>query len=157
MIEIIEKERYYDDSPFTGQCFMYPTYMVKDGKEYFMFNRREPDDSWKREEMEQRKRQLIETGGAYFKFNGFYSNPAEMILEIASRRHHFTEPDDLYYGQLEKGVLDFHGNLKEVSAAFFYRIYDGELARKVQRAVEYLNREEWEKASKVFTQEAKHE
>ena len=42
MIEIFEKERYYDDSPFTGQCYMYPTFMRKDGKEVFMFNRREP-------------------------------------------------------------------------------------------------------------------
>lgn len=150
MIEIIEKERYYDDSPFTGRCFMYPTFMVKDGKEYFMFNRREPDDSWKLDEMERRKKQLIETGGAYFKLHGFYGDPTEMILAIANRRHHFVEPDDLYYGQLENGFLDFHGNLKEVSAAFFYRIYDEELARKVQRAVEHLNREKWENASKVF-------
>ena len=40
-IEFIEKERYYDDSAFTGQCWMYPTFMVKDGIEYFMWNRRE--------------------------------------------------------------------------------------------------------------------
>ena len=31
MIEIIEKEAYLDDSPFSGQCLMYPTYMRKDG------------------------------------------------------------------------------------------------------------------------------
>ena len=30
MIEVFEKERYYDDSPFTGGCYMYPTYMRKD-------------------------------------------------------------------------------------------------------------------------------
>ena len=45
MIEFIEKERYYNDSAFTGQCWMYPTFMVKGGIEYFMWNRREPDDS----------------------------------------------------------------------------------------------------------------
>ena len=47
MIEFIEKEPYYDYSTFTGQCYMYPTFMVKDGKEYFMFNRLDPDDGWK--------------------------------------------------------------------------------------------------------------
>ena len=36
MIEIFEKERYYDDSPYTGKCYMCPTYMRKDGKEVFM-------------------------------------------------------------------------------------------------------------------------
>lgn len=56
MIEFIEKERYYDDSPFIGQCYMYPTYMIKDGKEYFVFNRREPDDKWKIEENDARKK-----------------------------------------------------------------------------------------------------
>lgn len=149
MIEIIEKERYYDDSLFTGQCFMYPTYMVKDGKEYFMFNRREPDDKWKLEENEDKKKQLISNDGAYMTFYG-YENPFEMIREIAKRKHHFTEPKDLYRCGIDKnGFLDFHGNRHEVSAAFFYRIYDETLARKVQKAVDYLNKEEWENAIKA--------
>ena len=61
MIEFIEKERYYDDSAFTGQCWMYPTFMVKDGIEYFMRNRREPDDSWKIKEREDQKAELLAT------------------------------------------------------------------------------------------------
>lgn len=32
MIKFIEKERYYDDIPYTGSCYYYPTYMVKDRK-----------------------------------------------------------------------------------------------------------------------------
>ena len=72
MIKFIEKEGYYDDSSFTGQCYMFPTYMVKEGKEYFMYNRREPDEKWALEENEQIKRQLIENGGAYFRFSGSY-------------------------------------------------------------------------------------
>lgn len=32
MIKFIEKERYYDDSPYTGSCYYYPTYMAKDRK-----------------------------------------------------------------------------------------------------------------------------
>lgn len=144
MIEIIEKERYYDDSLFTGQCYMYPTYMVKGGKEYFMFNRREPDDSWNIKKNEMRKKQLIETEGAYFKFNGLYSDPLEMIEEIAERKHHFTDPDSMYYCGIEEcGFLDFHGNRNEVSAAFHYRIYDKGLAEQIQKAVEMLNAENW--------------
>ena len=64
MIEFIEKEPYYDYSTFTGQCYMYPTFMVKDGKEYFMFNRLDPDDGWKLRENEDRKKFLASKDGA---------------------------------------------------------------------------------------------
>ena len=90
MIEFVEKERYYDNSLFTGDCYMYPTYMLKDGKEYFMFNRREPDDSWVLEENEQRKKQLLDNEGVYFRFFGFFENPFELIMNIAARQHHFA-------------------------------------------------------------------
>lgn len=55
MIKFIEKERYYDDSSYTGSCYYYPTYMIKDGEEFFVFNRREPDDEWKIKEDKARK------------------------------------------------------------------------------------------------------
>ena len=146
MIEIIEKEPYYDDSPFTGQCYMHPTYMVKDGKEYFMFNRREPDDSWKLQENEERKAFLIANDGKYLKFYGIYNDPFEMIKEIAQRKHTFTEPEaENYRCSFEKnGFIDFHGNLRELSAAFFYRIYDLEMAEKIKEAVHHIHRKEWD-------------
>lgn len=147
MIEIIEKEPYFDDSPFTGQCYMHPTYMVKDGKEYFMFNRREPDDSWKLRDNEERKAFLIANDGKYFVFHGFYNDPFEMLKEIAKRKHTFTESEENnYYGSIEKsGYLDFHGNRREVSAAFHYRIYDPEMAEKIKEAVHHIHRKEWDK------------
>lgn len=46
MIEIIEKYPRNDYSSFIGECLMYPTYMIKDNKEFFMFNRHEPDYKW---------------------------------------------------------------------------------------------------------------
>ena len=145
MIEIIEKESYFDDSPFTGQFFMYPTYMVKDGKEYFMFNRREPDDPWKLRENEERKAFLISNGGRYFKFHGFYDDPIEMLKEICERRHTFTEPEEEnYIGSLEEhGFIDFHGNRREVSAAFHYRIYDTEMAKEIKEIVHLIHGKEW--------------
>lgn len=147
MIEFIEKERYFDDSPFTGQCYMYPTYMVKDGKEHFVFNRREPDAKYNLKENETRKAFLTANDGKYFKFNGFYDDPFEMLKEVARRKHHFTEPGSMYYGGIERsGYLDFHGNRKEVSAAFHYRIYDAELARKIQAVAKLLNSEMWGEA-----------
>ena len=146
MIEIFEKERYCDDSPFTGQCYMYPTFMRKDGKEVFMFNRREPDDSWKLRENEERKAFLIAHDVKYFKFNGFYDDPFEMLKEMAERRHTFTEPEEKNYwcSFEENGFIDFHGNRREVSAAFHYRIYDPEMAQKIKEAVHHIHRKEWD-------------
>lgn len=152
-IQIIEKKPWFDQSPFTGSCWMYPTYMVKDGKEYFMFNRREPDDSWKLEADERRKQQLIASGGAYMTFNSFYPHPLEMLAEVAERKHHFTEPDKMYWSSIEaQGFVDFHGNRREVSAAFQYRIYDPELAAKIEAVVEHINREDWAGAKKALSE-----
>ena len=143
-IQIIEKEPYFYQSPYSGNCYMYPTYMVKDGKEFFMFNRREPDDSWELRKNDERKNHLLSTGGAYFKFNGFYDDPIEMLAKIVERKHHFTDPKSVWWSDFERnGFVDFHGNRCEVSAAFHYRIYDRGLAAKIEKAVGHINREEW--------------
>jgi hypothetical protein len=147
MIEFIEKERCYDDSWFTGQCWMYPVFMLKDGKEYFVQNRREPDDSWKQKELEGRKAELIANDGAYFRFNGFYPDPLKMLAEMEEQGHTFTEPDSLFvdcqnsksYGE---GFVDFHGNRKEVSAAFHYRIYDLDLLKAVEKSARKIARKD---------------
>lgn len=150
MIKFIEKERYYDDSPYTGSCYYYPTYMVKDEKEFFVFNRRDPNDEWKIKEDEKRKNQLIENEGKYFKFNGFYDNPLEMLKKIIERKHHFTTPKNMYYGNLDTHrYIDFHGNRNEVSAAFHYRIYDIELACIIQKVVKLINSEDWSMAKVI--------
>lgn len=137
MIEFIEKARYYDDSTFTGQCWMYPTFMVKDGIEYFMWNRREPDDGWKLKERERQKAELFANDGSYFHFYGVYEDPFEMLAEMERRGHTFTEPDNLFVDCRENskygsGFVDFHGNRNEVSAAFHYRIYDMALIERIR-------------------------
>lgn len=148
MVEFIEKEPYSSYDRFNGHdCKMYPTYMKKDGKEFFVFNRREPQSKNEDWLNDIRKKQLVKTDGAYFKFHGFYDSPIEMLNEIIKRKHHFTDPESTYYCSFEKdGFIDFHGNRNEVSAAFHYRIYDEELATTIQKAVEHIIREEWEKA-----------
>lgn len=153
MIKFIEKERYYDDSPFVGKCYYYPTYMIKDGKEYFVFNRREPDDKWRAEEREALKKQLIQTDGKYFRFHSFYENPIEMVKEIIKRKHHFTTPKEMYYGSVEESnFLDFQGNRKEVSAAFHYRIYDKKLAIQIQEIVKCINSGKWNDAKSLINE-----
>lgn len=74
-----------------------------------------------------------------------------MLKEIVERKHHFTTPNKMYYGGIEEnGYLDFHGNRKEVSAAFKYRIYDEKLAILIQEVVKCINDKKWIEASKLI-------
>ena len=117
-----------------------------------MFNRREPDDKWKLEEGELRKKHLVSTDGAYFKFYGIYDSPFEMLKEISERKHHFVEPEDTYCYSIKNRLLDFHGNRKEVSAAFHYRIYDSDIAKMIKKAVEFLNDEKFTECEKFISE-----
>ena len=57
MIKIIEKEPYKSFDKWNNQeCLMYPTIMIKDGKERFIFNRREPDTEYSEKE----KKKILE-------------------------------------------------------------------------------------------------
>lgn len=145
-ISFIEKEPWHDNSPFTGACDMFPVYMVKDGKELFVMNRRVPDDSWKAAELEEIKKLLMETGGAYTKFHGIYRNPLDMLKEIVERKHTFREPDKLFILSENRGFTDFHGNRNEVSAAFHYRLYEADFIGIVQKISGYINNRDWERA-----------
>lgn len=52
MIEFKEKEpfEYYDQWNLC-KCLMYPNVMVKDGKEYFIINRKEPQEEYESYEL----------------------------------------------------------------------------------------------------------
>lgn len=86
MIKFIEKERYYDDSPYTGSCYYYLTYMVKDEKEFFVFNRRDPNDEWKIKEDEKRKNQLIENVSKIYSTVGTIGIYACGVSRLRGRR-----------------------------------------------------------------------
>lgn len=74
-----------------------------------------------------------------------------MLMEIVKRKHHFTDPKDMYYCGIDKaGFLDFHGNRKEVSAAFHYRIYDEEFATQIQIIVDCINHKKWDDADNLL-------
>lgn len=144
MIEFVEKKEWYLRDLFIGNCYMYPNYMLKDGKEFFICNRREPDEKWKLGKIEEYKEQLIETNGAYFRFYSFYKNPFDMIGEMASRGHHFEKTTNFHQEYIENTkFVDFRGNRKEVSATFHYRIYDSDIEKTIRRAVELLNDEKF--------------
>lgn len=159
MVEFVEREPWTDTDPLIGETYA-PVFMVKDGVEYFVINRvtsATGDSFYARqanERLEAAKKMLTENGGRHCTFYGQYADPADMLAEIERRGHTFTEPEDLFVDCRDKhyggGFVDFHGNLREVSAAFMYRIFDKELVEKlkkqaqaiIERSVEYEQTDE---------------
>ena len=148
-ISFIEKEPWFDPSPFTGDCHMHPNYMVKDGVEYFMFNRRVPDDSWKERENAERKTQLLSNGGAFFCLFGYKSDPLSYLWNVVKRKHTFAPcsyQEPVRHEFDDKTITDFGCNLREVSAACGYRIYDEELAQLVRDVVALIQKKRYDEA-----------
>lgn len=149
MIEFIEKEMWTDTHPYIGDDLI-PVFMVKDGVEYFVMNRRafitggglygaQGD-----EDLKIAKYMLMQNGGRYFTFIGD-ADPADMLQQMQKRGHTFRDPDTLFDKCDEKcyggGFTDFRGNRNEVSAAFHYRIYDNEFAEAlIKQALNFVDR-----------------
>lgn len=149
MIEFTEKEHWTGDTPFTFRRTYAPIYMVKNGQEFFVVNRVVHDgepgygkyhEKKSCDEVEGIKAALLSNDGKYFKYNGFYDDPMEMLGEIEEQQHTFVEPENIFWvchsDGSEAGFIDFHGNRREVSAAFYYRIYDDVLASQIKKAVQ---------------------
>ena len=152
-IEIIEKEPWWDDSPFTGQHWMFPTYMVKDGAEHFMYNRSSTESTIDKNERESRKKQLLGNGGMFMRFNGYKDNPLAYLWSVVKRKHSFVPcgyRPAIDRSQEEIGCVDFHGNLKEVSAAFCYRIYDDELLTLVEATYNLIEAKKYDEARETL-------
>lgn len=149
MIEFTEKEHWTHDDPFIGRTYA-PVYMVKNGQEFFVVNRVVHDgepgygkyhEKKSCDEVERIKVVLLSNDGRYFKFNGFYDDPMEMLAEIEEWKHTFVDPGDIFWichkaDGTEAGFIDFHGNRREVSDAFHYRIYDDVLVSQIKKTVE---------------------
>lgn len=147
-VSFFEKEAWVDGDPIIGRTYA-PVFMIAHGKEYFVINRvvkslergyGKYDVEHSDDEVERIKSELMQNGGKYFKSNGFYDNPIEMIAEIEMRGHTFVEPEDLFVDCQESkgygtGFVDFHGNRNEVSAAFSYRIYDTKMLDAIRAAI----------------------
>lgn len=146
-IQFIEKEPWYDNRMFIGKCDRYPVYMVKDNVEYFMFNRNSNQASWEIERDESRKQQLLNNGGRFFRFHGYKDTPNEYLQMVIERRHTFEKFSHKEVEWSEDGMFcDFSGNLKEVSAAFHYRIYDKELAANIEKVVGLIHKKKYNEA-----------
>lgn len=148
MIEFIEKEPYKSyDQWNMNDCLMYPNFMIKDGKEFFIINRRVPQPKYKDDEIQELIKQLKENNGTYITFYGDNKNPINMLKSIVERQFSFVEPIELFRKSELNDFVDFHGNFNEVAAAFRYRIYDTEILKDIKKIVSLINNKEWEKAN----------
>lgn len=133
------------DRPEQSHCYrimdcvywQHPVYMLKDGDEYFVGNREEPElpDGLYFAGIE---KFLQENNGAYFYFYSPWPHPLEMLNAIGSK-YTFDSIHNLLCDSKEIGIkggrfLDFHGNLREIAAGFYYRIYDESLMMAVRKA-----------------------
>lgn len=145
MIYFVEKDPDKSESSLYGMILA-PVFMVKDGIEYFVRNRVVDymDKAWRDYEIKKSDREISEikrfleqNDGKYFKFNGAFDDPFEMLEDMKCKGHTFTRPNDLFLGCIKPndGYLDFLGNRKEYSAAFHYRIYDYQMAKKIMTEV----------------------
>lgn len=151
MIKIIEKEPYKSfDRWKNRECLMYPNFMLKDEKEYFVLNRREPESSSNKQENQKILDKLKETNGKYTFFYGQFENPFEMLEDIILKRHLIIADENRPFDSrmTNEGSIDFHGNRDVYSSAFMYRIFDNELEKTLRQIVTFVNSEEWNKAEK---------
>lgn len=153
MIDFIEKEpfKHYDQWNM-NDCLMYPNFMIKDGKEFFIINRREPQPKYKDDEVKKLIEQLKENNGEYTMFYGVNKNPIDMLKDIVVRQFSFVEPTELFRKSESNDFVDFHGNFNEIAAAFMYRIYDTEILEEIKTIVSFINNKEWEKANKEINE-----
>lgn len=140
-INFIEKPPYSMNTLFfVGKH--YPTYMVKDGKEYFIFGRPEPQSSLEKDEMNAHKQQLISNNGAYFNFfdNSGFHDPIALLKWVIQKRYTFEK--DTKASMLSDGkTFDFKGNLRECSCAFFYRIFDKNIINEINQLLPNAKKE----------------
>lgn len=143
-IQFTEKEPVRDFSLFTGDCLLCPNYMIKDGKEYFMFNRRVPSEFLEEETDEERKEQLKRNNGSFFKFHGIHNCPLQLIKFVRDKGYTFTESKNKVFHKVKmkssEEFYDFIGNLNEVSCFFHYRIYDKNYAEEIQKSLDKLKK-----------------
>lgn len=134
-ISFIEKEPHKSETIYFNGIY-YPTFMVKNSEHYFLYNRSVPASYGDEELQNARKQQLIDNGGAYFKFHDHskHNSPIELLKWIKEKGFHL---DKRYTAKIlsDGKTFDFHGNLREISCAFFYRIFDKDMAKEIQEII----------------------
>ncbi len=131
-VSFIEKESYIAKHGLAGTAKYTPVYMLKEGQPLFIRNA--INDNFN--EVAEIKKQLEKTNGMYFtSYCGFGPcDPIDFINWVKSNNYTFEDCTAVgKYNTDEDGFVDFGGNLKQVSCAFDFRIYDKEMVKEIVR------------------------
>lgn len=159
MIEFIEKEPYKDFDKWNWrECLMYPTFMLKDNKEYFILNRRSPQEEWDKKDDKKVLDILKRNDGRYTYFYNrlLEGSPYDFLKEVIKNKYSFEKFSELIEHK-ERNYCDFHGNLKEISSAFHYRIYDDKMSENIRNVFNLINNKEWTRAETKINECIKEE
>lgn len=140
---IIKEEGSFQDYDnfHNGNRTLTPVYFEKDGKQNFVCNlvtkheKRQYEVENSRREIEDYFRQLNTNDGRYFAFYSIDKDVFSFLDWVKDKGYHFEHFAGFY---IAPDFDEFHGNLKEYSAAFNYRIYDKELTQELMKRLPNL-------------------
>lgn len=127
---------------YSGTTDYIDTYFEQNGQKHFLRGVAECAPDYEKEEIEPLKKRVLESNGRYCRFygglkklhvlrscsNSAIPNPLDYAKHVKAEGWHFQEPS-LYCSD---DYCDFHGNIKEFSGAFWYRIYDKQIAEQLK-------------------------
>ncbi|HBY20386.1 MAG TPA: hypothetical protein DEG71_05155 [Clostridiales bacterium] len=146
MTNIMFKEGIAYESSYgcAGRAEFTPIIMVKENQEFFIQNKVKEitRDGYSKHheernlnEIERIKKQLLNNDGKFLKFHAREENPFKFIQWVKDNNYTFEIHGELFYECNNDSFVDFHGNVKEYSAAFHYRIYDVEMIQELKNKV----------------------
>ena len=106
-----------------GKIKLTPVYFEDNGKRHFIVNTGGRDT-----DVKQYAEQLAQNDGKYFCFYS-YNNIFDLLDMVERTKSTFIDSKFDIHGDW----VDFHGNLKERSCAFMYRIYDMTLFEELRK------------------------
>ena len=110
-----------------GNISLTPVYFEQAGKRYFIVNTGPGD---RESNLDYYVQQLSKNDGKYFCFYCYKPDIREFLDIVKSKGYHFV--DDTKF-DMHGDFVDFHGNMKEYSCAFMYRIYDMKMYEELKR------------------------
>lgn len=138
-ISFILKDSYIAKYGLGSTAKYTPVYMVNDAGTFFVRN----IINDKSIDVDEIKAELIKTNGRYFTFccGKRDVDPIGFIDWVKENDFNFEDCTAIgKYNTIEDGFVDFGGNLKEISCAFSFRIYDPELVKEVKELMsQYQN------------------
>lgn len=150
-LEFYEKEaRVVLDHPYYGTCLMHPVVMKREGIEYTILERREPQPPQADDLVKRIIARLKENDGAYAMYFGDEEDVLSLISSAIHQKTWFKASKQILQVDKKQGILKFTGSLHGSSIVFLYYIFDFDLAKAVIQSVKAIQDGEFEQAQKIL-------